>query len=93
MTSSTVPERKPRIPDPRGIPRRAWESNRSLAFVGFLLLLALVGIIVGPRVITEAPAWLKPAKFAVSISIYSFALLWLLTFMRGRPASCGSSLG
>lgn len=89
MTSSTLPERRPRIPNPRGFPRRAWESNRPLAFIGFLMLLtlavALAGIVVDPRVITGAPAWLKPAKFAVSISIYCFSLLWLLTFVRGHP--------
>jgi hypothetical protein len=43
------------------------------------------GLLLDPRVITGAPAWLKPAKFAVSISIYCFTLLWLLTFVRGRP--------
>jgi len=52
-----------------------------------LLTLAatMVGLLLDPRVITGAPAWLKPAKFAVSISIYCFTLLWLLTFVRGRP--------
>jgi hypothetical protein len=89
VTTSTLPERRPRIPNPRVIARRAWETNRPLAFVGTLMLLtlavALVGIFVDPRVVTGAPAWLKPAKFAVSISIYSFTLLWLLTFVRGRP--------
>ena len=50
------------------------------------LAVALAGIVVDPRVITGAPAWLKPAKFAVSISIYSFTLLWLLTFVRGHPS-------
>jgi hypothetical protein len=49
------------------------------------LAVAVVGIFVDPRVITGAPAWLKPAKFAVSISIYSFTLLWLLTFVQGHP--------
>lgn len=51
----------------------------------FVLAIALVGLVVDPRVITGDPAWLKPAKFAISISIYSFTLLWLLTFVRGRP--------
>lgn len=41
---------------------------------------ASVGLVVYSRVITGAPAWLKPAKFAVSIAIYCFTLLWLLTF-------------
>jgi hypothetical protein len=75
--------------DPRAALRRAWMANRSLTFLGLTMLLALlvslVGIALDPRVITGAPAWLKPAKFAVSIAIYSFTLLWLLTFVQGRP--------
>jgi hypothetical protein len=52
-----------------------------------LLTLAatMVGLLLDPRVITGVPAWLKPAKFAVSISIYCFTLLWLQTHVRGRP--------
>ncbi len=65
--------------------RRAWRINRPLTLVGtaILIILAatLVGLVVDDRVITGAPAWLKPAKFAVSIAIYSFTLLWLLTFV------------
>ncbi|MBA3952578.1 MAG: hypothetical protein H0X57_11955 [Rubrobacter sp.] len=50
---------------------------------------ALIGVLLDPRVITGAPAWLKPMKFAISISIYCFTLLWLLTFVRGRPRLVG----
>ena len=74
--------------DPLVLLRRAWGSNRPLTFVGVLMLVtlmgALVGLLVDPRAITGAPAWLKPAKFAVSISIYNFTFLWLLTYVRGR---------
>jgi len=48
------------------------------------LLASLVGIIVDPRIITGMPAWVKPAKFAISISIYSFTLLWFLHFIQGH---------
>ena len=38
----------------------------------------------GPRVDREGSSpWLKPMKFA--ISIYRFTLLWMMTFVRGRP--------
>jgi hypothetical protein len=78
-----------RVPGPRGLLRRAWASSRPLTFVGMAMVLTLaatlVGLVLDPRVITGAPAWLTPAKFAVSISIYCFTLLWLLTFVRGRP--------
>ncbi|HET9224050.1 MAG TPA: hypothetical protein VFO07_16170 [Roseiflexaceae bacterium] len=75
--------------DPRAALRRAWAANRSLTFLGLAMLLtllvSLIGIVVDPRVITGAPAWLKPTKFAISIAIYSFTLLWLLTFVQGHP--------
>jgi hypothetical protein len=74
--------------DPRTALRRAWSANRSLTLLGlammFSLVASLVGIALDPRIITGAPAWLKPAKFGVSIAIYSFTLLWLLTFVQGH---------
>jgi hypothetical protein len=41
------------------------------------LLLSVVGIFLDPRLITGAPAWVKPAKFAVSIAIYALSLAWV----------------
>ncbi|MDQ3306933.1 MAG: hypothetical protein M3499_00990 [Actinomycetota bacterium] len=83
-TSST--ER--RVPHPRDVLLTAWQLNRPLTLVGLLMVgvlaITLVGLVVDPRVITGDPAWLKPTKFAISISIYSFTLLWLLTFVRGH---------
>jgi len=37
-------------------------------------LLMLPGLLLDERVITGAPAWLKPCKFAFSTSVYSFTL-------------------
>jgi hypothetical protein len=78
----------PSFTDPRAVLRRAWSINPPLTVAGVAMLLtlavAIVGLIVDPRVITGAPAWLKPAKFAISIAIYSFTLLWLLTFVQGH---------
>src|SRR5215218_8319344 len=55
--------------------------NRPLALVSAamvpLFLLSVVGVVVDPTVITGAPAWLKPGKFAISLAIYGFTLLWL----------------
>jgi hypothetical protein len=68
--------------------RRAWQLNAPLTAVGLamvpVLVTALVGLVADPTVITGAPAWLKPAKFAISIGIYSFTFLWLLTFVAGH---------
>ncbi|MEO7913086.1 MAG: hypothetical protein ABIV47_25840, partial [Roseiflexaceae bacterium] len=74
--------------DPRAALARAWAVNRSLTLLGVLMLvtlvISLVGLLVDPREITGAPAWLKPFKFAISIAIYSFTLLWMLSFVQGR---------
>ena len=34
-----------------------------------------------PRLVTGAPAWLKPAKFALSIAIYTVTLAWIFTLL------------
>jgi hypothetical protein len=55
-------------------------SAPALTILGFImaadLVLTLAGIVVDRRVITGVPAWLKPAKFALSTMImaWSFAL-------------------
>jgi hypothetical protein len=82
-----------RASGPRDLLGRARSSSRPLAFVGATMLLvlavSLAGLLLDPRVITGAPAWLKPMKFAISISIYCFTLLWMLTFVRGHPRLVG----
>jgi hypothetical protein len=68
--------------------RRAWTLNAPLTLLGVVmvgtLLAALVGLVADHQVITGAPAWLKPAKFAISVTIYSFTFVYLLQFVRGR---------
>ena len=63
--------------------------NRPLVFTGCVMLLTLaatlVAMLVDHRFITGAPAWMKPAKFALSITIYCFTISWLLTFLPNRP--------
>jgi hypothetical protein len=75
-------------PWPVSLLRRAWALNAPLTLLGVVmvatLLATLVGIVVDPRVITGAPAWLKPAKFAISITIYCFTLVYLLQFVQGH---------
>src|SRR5689334_12850092 len=61
--------------------RTLWRTSPPLVAVALLMLAALVlfaaGIFVEPRVITGAPAWLKPAEFAISTAIYSLTLAWV----------------
>lgn len=51
------------------------------AIMALTFLATLVGIVVDPRVITGVPAWVKPSKFAISISVYAFTFAWLLGFV------------
>ena len=43
---------------------------------------AVIGIVLDSRVITGAPAWLKPAKFGISSAIYGLTLAWLYRYIR-----------
>jgi hypothetical protein len=67
--------------------KRLWKTDAPLTMTGLLMLPALaiaaVGLIVDPRLILGSPAWLKPAKFALSIAVYVFTLAWIFTFIPG----------
>ncbi len=67
--------------------KRLWKTNAPLTTTGLLMLpalaIAVVGLIVDPRIITGDPAWLKPAKFAISIALYVFTLTWSFTLIPG----------
>src|SRR5688500_9549335 len=68
---------------------RLWHGSPPLTVVGTLMLVvavpSLVGVFVDPRVITGAPAWLKPFKFAISTAIYSLTLAWVFGFLTDWP--------
>ena len=42
-------------------------------------------MLVDPRIITGAPAWLKPFKFAISTAIYSLTLAWIFGWLSDWP--------
>jgi hypothetical protein len=69
--------------------RRLWKSDRTLTASALLMLGALaaflVGLAIDPRIITGAPAWLKPVKFAISTAIYMFTLAWVFTYLSEWP--------
>ncbi len=43
-----------------------------------LLLISVIGLLVDPRLIGGAPAWLKPAKFGISGATYIVTLAWMV---------------
>jgi hypothetical protein len=68
---------------------RLWAGSPVLTSAALLMIGALVASIVGlladPRVITGAPAWLKPAKFAVSTAIYMLTLAAIFSMLPNWP--------
>ena len=69
--------------------RRAWQFSPLLTLlVGANVAsfaVALIGLVLDPRLILGAPAWAKTLKFAASITIYSVTLLWMLSYVKSRP--------
>ena len=68
---------------------RLWRASPPLTAVGLLMVVvagaSVVGMLVDPRVITGAPAWLKPFKFAVSTAVYSLTLAWIFGALPDWP--------
>src|SRR4029079_19112286 len=66
-----------------------WAGSPVLTAAGLLmtgvLAASLIGLVVDPRVITGAPAWLKPAKVAVSTAIYMLTLAWIFRQLPDSP--------
>ena len=62
----------------RPLVRSAWLMAALSVLFGVLLL-------VDPRVVEGAPAWLKPLKFAVSIGLYSATFAWVVRALTGAP--------
>jgi hypothetical protein len=62
-----------------------WNINKPLTATGILMMAvfvpSVIGIFLDPRIVTGMPAWLKPAKFAISTSIYAFTLAWIFRYL------------
>jgi hypothetical protein len=65
--------------------RTAWKDSASLTATSLLMVGAFLvfvpGIFLDGRTITGVPAWLKPAKFAISSAIYVATLAWLYRYI------------
>ncbi len=62
-------------------------ANPALSATGWLNVglaaLAVAGLLLDHRLVTGAPVWLKPLKFALSITAYAWTLGWLLADLPG----------
>jgi ABC-type transport system involved in cytochrome c biogenesis permease subunit len=78
--------------------RRAARWHRPLmiftGLMGVTAAVALVGIVVDPRILTGVPIWLKPFKFAISLAIYGITIAWMLSLLprRSRIAEWAATL-
>ena len=68
--------------------RRAASWNRPLigftAAMAVLTVVTVVGVFADDRVLTGAPIWLKPFKFAISFVLYAGTLAWMLSLLPRR---------
>jgi hypothetical protein len=71
----------------RGAIAKLWRADAPLTLVGLSMVSVLIGtgfaLWLDPRIVTGAPAWLKPAKFALSIGLYSLTLAWAFPHITG----------
>jgi len=82
-TSLATPVRRPSSRPPTAVATRAVLAvGASVSAVAFAI--AVVGLAVDPTLITGAPAWMKPAKFAFSIAVFLLTLRWILSYVRGH---------
>ncbi|HEY6987542.1 MAG TPA: hypothetical protein VH369_04115 [Bryobacteraceae bacterium] len=69
--------------------RKIWSNHPPLAATSLLMfaafLFSVAGILLDPRMITGAPAWLKPAKFGISTALYTATLAWLFGYITVWP--------
>ena len=72
---------------------RLWRGSAPLTAVGTLMIVVAAGslgaMMVDQRIITGAPAWLKPFKFAMSTAIYSLTLAWIFGLLSAWPRMRG----
>ncbi|MFG1656412.1 hypothetical protein ACGFIY_07785 [Micromonospora chersina] len=65
-----------------------------VAAMALLTVVAAVGVLADPRVLTGVPIWLKPLKFAISFVLYGTTLAWMLTLLprRSRTAEWAATV-
>jgi hypothetical protein len=72
----------------RALLGRSWRSHAPLTATALLMFGLLgafsVGLLLDSRLVLGAPVWLKPAKFALSIGVYCFTMVWLFGFIPER---------
>jgi hypothetical protein len=69
--------------------KKAYGASAALTVVAGLMMImfgaSVAGMLLDERVIAGFPAWLKPAKFAISAAIYCGTLAWLFQYLTSWP--------
>jgi hypothetical protein len=85
-TGSTAPAMASAWARTTRIAVRLWRVDALLTATGAVMLVAVVpftaGLWLDPRVVTGAPVWLKPAKFAFATGLYMLTLAWIFDSLR-----------
>ena len=70
------------------IRKRLWGNGRLLTISAIVYLALFIGTIVASivdvRMVTGAPVWIKPMKFAISSLLYTATLAWMMSYITGR---------
>jgi hypothetical protein len=65
------------------------QRNKLLSVTGWVhVILLLIFLLLMPfdnRLVTGVNPWIKPAKFALSIGIFSWTMAWILFYFRDKP--------
>jgi hypothetical protein len=65
------------------------QRNKLLSVTGWvhvgLLLVFLLLMLFDSRLVTGISPWIKPAKFALSITLFSWTMAWILYHLREKP--------
>jgi hypothetical protein len=68
---------------------KVWTESAALTVCCAVMLGAFIacalGIVIDPHTITGVPAWLKPAKFAISSAIFTGTIAWLFQYISIWP--------
>jgi hypothetical protein len=76
--------------------RFLFQGSSWLTWTGVLMLVdiavSLVGLAVDPTIITGAPAWMKPLKFAISTGLFCFTVAFMIGQL-SRTRRFGAILG
>ncbi|MCZ9884598.1 hypothetical protein [Arthrobacter sp. B2a2-09] len=80
----TKPQSQPEVET--NPPLRAVGWHRPLLWLSIamaaLAIVSVVGLFVDSRILTGAPIWAKPLKFAISICVYTLTLSWLIGLLK-----------